>query len=110
MLGASESAIAFGTANAGGCSREEDRALAARCHVARCFTSGEETREAGHFPDLVVLLRSCLTYVELYVRANVEHDDGQRSDFVLDALKERHDLFFLSRIAATCVHLSAVSA
>src|SRR5207245_7234299 len=51
-LRAGESRIADATAQGCGGAGEEDVALAARQHQLRRFAPGEETRVAGHLPDL----------------------------------------------------------
>jgi len=64
------------------------------------LAAGEEAGEAGHLPDLVILLGGGFADIELDIGADVEDDDAQRPDLLLDLFEQGDDLILLACIAA----------
>jgi hypothetical protein len=86
-LGGGEGREPGASAQAGGRTGEQDRAAAARQHVARGFAAGHETRETGELPDTLEQRAGGFQRARLGVGAGVEQADLERADIALDGFE-----------------------
>src|SRR6516162_312285 len=92
-LGAGEGGVTDPAAQAGGGASEEDVAAATREHQTRRLATGQETRVAGHFPDLAEYPLGGLDQRETDVRPDVEDADIEGSSRV--GIPQKCGHFFL---------------
>src|SRR6202021_214647 len=105
-LGAGEGGIAGAATQGGGGASEENIAGAARQHQLRRLPARQESRIAGHLPDLPEHPFGGIQDREIDIGADVEDADLERR-MLVGIAKERDDLLLLAGIERTGVDFAA---